>query len=119
MARGIGAESIMKSFPLAAPLYTFSDFQTRAVKTKALSVQDSFMQHLMQIKGVTAAKAAAIVEVYPTPRSLMDALDAQPDEAARDSLLKSLKYQTANSTRSIGIATSQILAHLYSDQRLL
>lgn len=33
-----------------------------------LSVKEMFAKHLMQLKGVSAEKASAIVEQYPTPK---------------------------------------------------
>ena len=76
------------------------------------------MQQLMQMGGVSAAKAAAIVAVYPTPRRLMEALDAEPDDKAREGLLKSLKFNAMSGTRNLGLAVAQCVNRLYRDHTL-
>uniref|UniRef100_A0A8C9JSM6 Crossover junction endonuclease MUS81 n=1 Tax=Panthera tigris altaica TaxID=74533 RepID=A0A8C9JSM6_PANTA len=56
-------------------LLTFSDFNAGAIKNKAQSVREVFARQLMQVRGVSGEKAAAIVDRYSTPaRNLGPAL---------------------------------------------
>uniref|UniRef100_A0A8C0KRB8 Crossover junction endonuclease MUS81 n=1 Tax=Canis lupus dingo TaxID=286419 RepID=A0A8C0KRB8_CANLU len=48
-------------------LLTFSDFNAGAMKNKAQCVQEVFARQLMQVRGVSGEKAAAIVGQYSTP----------------------------------------------------
>ncbi|XP_072616381.1 crossover junction endonuclease MUS81 isoform X3 [Vulpes vulpes] len=48
-------------------LLTFSDFNAGAMKNKAQCVQEVFLRQLMQVRGVSGEKAAAIVGQYSTP----------------------------------------------------
>ena len=118
MSRGRNAAALVAARPLSTALHTFEAFKALAVKTKPLTVKETFMQQLMQMGGMTAAKAAAIVGVYPTPRSLMAALDAEPDDKAREGLLKSLKFTAMSGSRNLGPAVAQCVNRLYSDHTL-
>ncbi|GAB1302049.1 Crossover junction endonuclease MUS81 [Apodemus speciosus] len=67
-----GADSGAK--PSADPpcsLLTFSDFNAEAVKNKAQSVREVFARQLMQVRGLSGEKAAALVDRYSTPASLL------------------------------------------------
>uniref|UniRef100_A0A8C6A5C0 Crossover junction endonuclease MUS81 n=1 Tax=Marmota marmota marmota TaxID=9994 RepID=A0A8C6A5C0_MARMA len=48
-------------------LLTFSDFNTGAIKNKAQSVREVFARQLMQVRGISGEKAAALVDRYSTP----------------------------------------------------
>ncbi|XP_052570820.1 crossover junction endonuclease MUS81 isoform X4 [Peromyscus californicus insignis] len=48
-------------------LLTFSDFNAEAVKNKAQSVREVFARQLMQVRGLSGEKAAALVDRYSTP----------------------------------------------------
>nr|KAF6438327.1 MUS81 structure-specific endonuclease subunit [Molossus molossus] len=50
-------------------LLTFNDFNTGAIKNKAQSVREVFARQLMQVRGVSGEKAAALVDRYSTPAS--------------------------------------------------
>ncbi|XP_052570819.1 crossover junction endonuclease MUS81 isoform X3 [Peromyscus californicus insignis] len=64
-------------------LLTFSDFNAEAVKNKAQSVREVFARQLMQVRGLSGEKAAALVDRYSTParlnRSCLSSHDAGPD----------------------------------------
>ncbi|KAH1168320.1 hypothetical protein KIL84_003803 [Mauremys mutica] len=72
-------------------LMTFQEFNEGAVKNKAQTVREVFARQLMQISGVSGEKAAAILERYSTPASLLAAYSACPDPESRDKLLSTIK----------------------------
>ncbi|XP_038620419.1 crossover junction endonuclease MUS81 isoform X2 [Tachyglossus aculeatus] len=54
---------------------TFRDFNARAMKNKAQSVREVFARQLMQVRGLSGEKAAALLDRYNTPaRNLGPAL---------------------------------------------
>ena len=53
-------------------LNTFEDYVTLTIKTKTLTVREMFARQLMQLQKLTAPKAMAIVDLYPTPVRLME-----------------------------------------------
>ena len=73
-------------------LVEFQEFNESSVKTKAMNVQEMMAKLLVQIQGMTAEKAAALIQVYPTPSSLYDAYSLCVTERERDSLLSGIKY---------------------------
>ncbi|XP_059257444.1 crossover junction endonuclease MUS81 isoform X6 [Mustela nigripes] len=71
-SRPWGASEASESRPGPSPnplcsLLTFSDFNAGAIKNKAQSVREVFARQLMQVRGVSGEKAAAIVDKYSTP----------------------------------------------------
>ena len=65
-------------------VYSLDDFQMLTTKSQILSVREMFAKQLMQMASVTAPKAAAIVEHYPTPQSLIAAYQALPEKKDRE-----------------------------------
>ncbi|KAL7978279.1 hypothetical protein Chor_014818 [Crotalus horridus] len=72
-------------------LLTFAEFNEGAVKNKAQTVYEVFARQLMQISGLSGEKAAAILEKYKTPASLMEAYAACPDAENKEQLLSTIK----------------------------
>ncbi|XP_070622439.1 crossover junction endonuclease MUS81 isoform X2 [Erythrolamprus reginae] len=72
-------------------LLTFAEFNEGAIKNKAQTVYEVFARQLMQISGLSGEKAAAILEKYKTPDSLMKAYAACPDAKSQEHLLSSIK----------------------------
>ncbi|XP_047374260.1 crossover junction endonuclease MUS81 isoform X4 [Sciurus carolinensis] len=72
-------------------LLTFSDFNTGAIKNKAQSVREVFARQLMQVRGVSGEKAAALVDRYSTPASLLAAYDACATPKEQEMLLSTIK----------------------------
>nr|SVE78866.1 EOG090X06E6 [Daphnia lumholtzi] len=95
-------------------LITFKELYTNSTKLKPLSVTQMFAKQLMQLHGLSGEKAEAIVKVYPTPSSLMDALKHAGESAS--TLLSCLEYGKAK--RKIGLSISALLAKLYTEERL-
>ncbi|XP_027974173.1 crossover junction endonuclease MUS81 isoform X1 [Eumetopias jubatus] len=92
-------------------LFTFSDFNTGAVKNKAQSVREVFARQLMQVRGVSGEKAAAIVDQYGTPASLLAAYDACATPKEQDMLLSTIKCGQLQ--RNLGPALSRTFSQLY------
>ncbi|XP_045024974.1 crossover junction endonuclease MUS81 isoform X2 [Daphnia magna] len=95
-------------------LITFKELYTNSTKLKPLSVTQMFAKQLMQLHGLSGEKAEAIVKVYPTPSSLMDALKSAG--ASASTLLSCLEYGKAK--RKIGLSISALLAKLYTEEHL-
>lgn len=72
-----------------------------------------FIKQLLQLKGVSVEKALAIVEKYPTPRSLMLAYRDNPG-AKGEKLLSAITYGKLR--RNLGPAISKILFQLYTQE---
>ncbi|KAM8928693.1 crossover junction endonuclease MUS81 isoform 2-T2 [Lycaon pictus] len=92
-------------------LLTFSDFNTGAMKNKAQCVQEVFARQLMQVRGVSGEKAAAIVGQYSTPASLLAAYDACVTPKEQEMLLSTIKCGRLQ--RNLGPALSRIFSQLY------
>ncbi|XP_025734075.1 crossover junction endonuclease MUS81 isoform X1 [Callorhinus ursinus] len=92
-------------------LLTFSDFNTGAIKNKAQSVREVFARQLMQVRGVSGEKAAAIVDQYGTPASLLAAYDACATPKEQDMLLSTIKCGQLQ--RNLGPALSRTFSQLY------
>ncbi|XP_023374297.1 crossover junction endonuclease MUS81 isoform X3 [Otolemur garnettii] len=92
-------------------LLTFSDFNAGAIKNKAQSVREVFARQLMQVRGVSGEKAAALVDRYSTPASLLAAYDACASPKEQETLLSTIKC--GHLQRNLGPALSRTLAQLY------
>ncbi|KAF9794373.1 hypothetical protein SFRURICE_014593 [Spodoptera frugiperda] len=97
--------------PQIVRLMTFEYFNKSSAKTKPLTVKDTFIKLLLQLKGVSVEKALAITNRYPTPHSLIVAY-YKCDQQEGELLLASLKY--GDQTRNIGPALSKSVYHLFS-----
>ncbi|XP_063142923.1 crossover junction endonuclease MUS81 isoform X6 [Rattus norvegicus] len=92
-------------------LLTFSDFNAEAVKNKAQSVREVFARQLMQVRGLSGEKAAALVDRYSTPASLLAAYDACATTKEQEMLLSTVKCGRLQ--RNLGPALSRTLYQLY------
>ncbi|XP_072495232.1 crossover junction endonuclease MUS81 isoform X2 [Notamacropus eugenii] len=92
-------------------LFTFSDFNEGAMKNKAQSVREVFARQLMQVRGVSGEKAAALLEKYNTPARLLAAYDACASPQEQEKLLSSIKCGRLQ--RNLGPALSRALCQLY------
>ncbi|XP_049636120.1 crossover junction endonuclease MUS81 [Suncus etruscus] len=98
-------------------LLTFSDFNMGAMKNKAQSVQEVFVRQLMQVRGVSGEKAAALVERYSTPARLLAAYDACATPEEQEKLLSTVKCGRLQ--RNLGPVLSRTLAQLYCNKGAL
>ncbi|XP_023566398.1 crossover junction endonuclease MUS81 isoform X3 [Octodon degus] len=92
-------------------LFTFGDFNSGAIKNKAQSVREVFARQLMQVGGVSGEKAAAVVDRYSTPASLLAAYDACATPKEQEMLLSTIKCGRLQ--RNLGPALSRTLSQLY------
>ncbi|XP_024604893.1 crossover junction endonuclease MUS81 isoform X5 [Neophocaena asiaeorientalis asiaeorientalis] len=92
-------------------LLTFNDFNAGAIKNKAQSVREVFARQLMQVRGVSGEKAAALVDQYSTPASLLAAYDACATLKEKEMLLSTIKCGPLQ--RNLGPALSRTLSQLY------
>ncbi|XP_020823849.1 structure-specific endonuclease subunit MUS81 isoform X2 [Phascolarctos cinereus] len=92
-------------------LFTFNDFNEGAMKNKAQSVREVFARQLMQVRGVSGEKAAAMLEKYNTPASLVAAYDACTSPQEQEKLLSFIKCGRLQ--RNLGPALSRTLCQLY------
>nr|KAF6325113.1 MUS81 structure-specific endonuclease subunit [Myotis myotis] len=92
-------------------LLTFNDFNAGAIKNKAQSVREVFARQLMQVRGVSGEKAAALVDRYSTPASLLAAYDACATPKEQEMLLSTVKCGQLQ--RNLGPALSRTLSQLY------
>ncbi|XP_053226159.1 crossover junction endonuclease MUS81 isoform X2 [Podarcis raffonei] len=92
-------------------LLTFAEFNEGAVKNKAQTVSEVFARQLMQISGISGDKAAAILERYKTPASLLAAYASCPTPQCQEQLLSDVKCGKLQ--RNLGPALSKTLAQLY------
>ncbi|XP_031366024.1 crossover junction endonuclease MUS81 isoform X2 [Apis dorsata] len=91
-------------------LMEFEEFNKAASKHKVFKVNEMFIRQLLQLKGMSVDKALAIVEHYPTPRLLIDALHT-PD-CNGELLLANIQF--GNRKRLIGSAISKTIYQLYT-----
>ncbi|XP_031799493.1 crossover junction endonuclease MUS81 [Sarcophilus harrisii] len=87
-------------------LFAFSTFNDRAMKNKAQSVREVFARQLMQVRGMSGEKAAALLG-RPAPPSLLAAYDACASPQDRGPALPPLPC------RNLGPALSRTLCQLY------
>ncbi|XP_070806771.1 LOW QUALITY PROTEIN: crossover junction endonuclease MUS81 [Pituophis catenifer annectens] len=92
-------------------LLTFAEFNEGAIKNKAQTVYEVFARQLMQVSGLSGEKAAAILEKYKTPTSLMGAYAECPDSESQENLLSTIKCGQLQ--RNLGPSLSKTLAQLY------
>ncbi|XP_042368423.1 LOW QUALITY PROTEIN: crossover junction endonuclease MUS81 [Plectropomus leopardus] len=98
-------------------LISFAEFNHGAVKNKCQTVREVFARQLMQISGLSGDKAAAILEQYSTPHSLLTAYDRCASEAEKEKLLSSIRYGKLK--RNLGPALSRTVYQLYCTQGAL
>ncbi|XP_055271482.1 crossover junction endonuclease MUS81 isoform X2 [Moschus berezovskii] len=111
---GTSGDPESKAGPSPNPLcslLTFSDFNAGAMKNKAQSVRDVFARQLMQVRGVSGEKAAALVARYSTPASLLAAYDACATPKEQEMLLSTIKCGPLQ--RNLGPVLSRTLSQLY------
>ncbi|XP_027143633.1 crossover junction endonuclease MUS81 [Larimichthys crocea] len=95
-------------------LISFAEFNYGAVKNKCQTVREVFARQLMQISGLSGDKAAAILEHYSTPHSLLTAYEQCTSEAEKEKLLSLIRYGKLK--RNLGPALSRTVYQLYCTQ---
>ncbi|XP_077401353.1 structure-specific endonuclease subunit MUS81 isoform X2 [Vanacampus margaritifer] len=77
-------------------LLSFAEFNYGAIKNKSQTVREAFARQLMQVSGLSADKAAAILERYSTPHSLLTAYGECASEAGKEKLLSTIRCGRLN-----------------------
>ncbi|XP_034088392.1 crossover junction endonuclease MUS81-like, partial [Gymnodraco acuticeps] len=98
-------------------LISFAEFNHGAIKNKSQTVKEVFARQLMQVSGLSGDKAAAILELYSTPLSLLTAYERCAGEADKEKLLSSIRYGKLK--RNLGPALSRTVYQLYCTQGAL
>ncbi|CAK6973340.1 crossover junction endonuclease MUS81 [Scomber scombrus] len=98
-------------------LISFAEFNHGAIKNKCQTVREVFARQLMQVSGLSGDKAAAILEQYSTPHSLLTAYERCASEAEKEKLLSSIRYGKLK--RNVGPALSRTVYQLYCTQGAL
>ncbi|XP_054159299.1 crossover junction endonuclease MUS81-like [Oppia nitens] len=94
---------------------SYNEFGRNANKITNFTVKEMFLKHLLQIKGISVAKAKAIVEHYPTLQSLLDAFSIGMTVKDKENLLSSLKSGLMD--RNLGPTISRkVFNHYYCCQ---
>lgn len=97
-------------------LMSFPDFNDSTVKNKVMTVREVFAKQLMQISGMSPDKAVAILDRYPTPKSLFDAYSLLSSVKDKELLLSALKC--GKNQRNLGPTLSRLIYILYSSPTL-
>ncbi|XP_056298279.1 crossover junction endonuclease MUS81 [Pseudoliparis swirei] len=92
-------------------LISFQEFNHGAIKNKCQTLREVFARQLMQVSGLSGDKAAAVLELYSTPHSLLSAYERCASEAQKEKLLSSIRYGKLK--RNLGPALSRTLYQLY------
>ncbi|KAM4617128.1 crossover junction endonuclease MUS81 isoform 1-T4 [Discoglossus pictus] len=92
-------------------LLEFKEFNEGAMKNKAQTVREVFARQLMQISGVSGEKAAAILERYSTPASLLSAYETCKSAEEKEKLLSGIKCGKLQ--RNLGPVLSKTISQLY------
>nr|XP_061810854.1 crossover junction endonuclease MUS81-like [Nerophis lumbriciformis] len=98
-------------------LLSFAEFNEGAVKNKSQTAREAFARQLMQVSGLSADKAAAVLERFSTPHSLLLAYDECQCEAGKEKMLSTIRYGRLK--RNLGPALSLTLYQLYCTEGAL
>ncbi|XP_034412714.1 crossover junction endonuclease MUS81 isoform X2 [Cyclopterus lumpus] len=113
---GDGASDEERGSP-SCSLISFTEFNYGAIKNKCQTVREVFARQLMQVSGLSGDKAAAVLEHYSTPHSLLTAYERCASEAQKEKLLSSIRYGKLK--RNLGPALSRTVYQLYCTQGAL
>ncbi|XP_067680602.1 crossover junction endonuclease MUS81-like isoform X2 [Haliotis asinina] len=92
-------------------LTTFQHFNYASVKSKDLTVRELFGKQLVQLHGMSADKAKAITDRYPTPTSIFEAYDRCSSQKEKEGMLASIK--AGKGMRNLGSVQSKQIHQLY------
>ncbi|XP_043680152.1 crossover junction endonuclease MUS81 [Vespula pensylvanica] len=94
-------------------LMKFEEFNKAASKLKNFNVRQMFVRQLLQLKGMSVDKALAVVECYPTPLMLINALHKSD---YGETLIANIQY--GQQKRQIGPTISKTVYLFYTQQEL-
>ncbi|XP_033127929.1 crossover junction endonuclease MUS81-like isoform X2 [Anneissia japonica] len=93
-------------------LMSFFEFNENSIKNKVLTTGEVFAKQLLQFSGLTAEKAQAIVNIYPTVSHLLEAYSSCVSEKEAHKLLSTLKF--GKTQRNLGPALSRLVYQVYN-----
>lgn len=92
-------------------LLKFKSLYEDSARNALLTVREVFVQQLLQLHSLSLERAMAIVDLYPTPRCLMDAYDTCITSDEARNLLANIRYGQLE--RPMGERISQIIYEFY------
>lgn len=84
------------------------------MKARNFKIRELFMRQLVQLKTLSIDKAIAITELYPTPKSLINAYRDCADQKQAENLLANIQFGKLR--KSIGATISQAIYNLYNSK---
>lgn len=91
--------------------FSFDEFSISVSKSKNLTISDIFAKQLLQLRGITAEKAASIIKLYPTPKSLLMAYQEKKEEKEKIDMLKNIEFGMKK--RKLGPVLSKNIYNFY------
>lgn len=91
---------------------TLNEFNLCAEKITNFTSQEMFIKHLLKFKGLSVAKAKAIVNYYPTVTALLEAYELCETEKEKEFLLSEITY--GNFERKLGPNLSRKIYRFYT-----
>ncbi|XP_071963917.1 crossover junction endonuclease MUS81-like [Antedon mediterranea] len=91
---------------------SFYEFNENSIKNKVLTTGEVFAKQLLQFSGLTAEKAQAIIQLYPTVSHLLDAYSECETEKECLRLLSTLKC--GKTQRNLGPMLSGLIHRMYA-----
>ena len=95
-------------------LLSFQNYYENSRANKPLNARQTFMNMLIQLKGLSSSMAWAIAEKYPTVKSLMNAYENCHFE--KEKLLAGIPYD--HGTKKIPLTVSQTVCDLFNEKDL-
>lgn len=92
-------------------LLKYQTLSTESSQNHDLSVREIFIQQLLQLHSLTLEKALAITDIYPSPKSLLEAYNGCETITKARNLLANFRYGPLE--RQIGEKTSSIVYDYY------
>ncbi|KAJ2951150.1 hypothetical protein O0L34_g5542 [Tuta absoluta] len=92
--------------PQGDELMVFTYFNKSSIKNKPLTVTETFIKLMLQLKGVSVEKALAIAKVYSTPKALIQEYE-NCSQKQGETLLANLKYGNLN--KNVGPMVSKAI----------
>jgi len=106
-------DNFRKRWPTRVCGITFSAFSSLCDKSESMTLRDVYLKMLMCIRGVTGEKAIEIQKIWPTPRALVEAFEAQDGPKAKESMISD-RLGGAIPRKKVGKALSTKIAEIWA-----
>lgn len=107
--------SCLSTDPNRVPVIEFNEFNKNSLKMRNFTIRDLFIRQLLQLRTLSLDKALAIVQHYPTPKSLLLAYNDCKDQREGENLIAKIEYGQLR--KCIGPIISKCLYHFYNAQQ--